>query len=74
MPKLPTLKPKEVEKILHNQGFYLKRQSGSHRTYYSSSNDAIVVVPFHSSDLPKGTLKSIIRQSKLSLEMFIKRK
>jgi len=30
MPRFSPLKPKEVEKILLKNGFFLKRQTGSH--------------------------------------------
>ena len=72
MPNLPSLKPRDVEKILLYNNFYIKRQTGSHRVYHSTQTNAVVVVPFHSKDVRKGTLRSIIRQSKLSLEAFLK--
>lgn len=72
MPSLPTLKPRVVEKILLRNGFSLKRYTGSHRIYHNEETNAIVVVPFHSKDIPKGTLGSIIKQSKLSIEQFLK--
>ncbi len=72
MPSLPSLKPRDVEKILLQNDFYIKRQTGSHRIYHNIQNNAIVVVPFHNQDIPKGTLRSIVRQSKLSLGAFLK--
>lgn len=62
--------PKEVEKALRGKGFFLKRQTGSHRIYHHSVTKATVVVPFHSRDLPRGTLRSIIQQSKLQPSEF----
>jgi predicted RNA binding protein YcfA (HicA-like mRNA interferase family) len=73
MPRFSPLKPKEVEKILLKNGFFLKRQTGSHRIYYNSKTEKITVVPYHSRDIPKGTLKSIIKQSDLSQDLFFKR-
>ena len=73
MPNLPSFKPRGVEKILLKNNFYIKRQTGSHRIYHNMKTNAIVVVPFHSKDIPKGTLGSIIRQSKLKLEEFSKK-
>lgn len=65
-----SLKPKEVEKILLGKGFLTKRQTGSHRIYHNVLTKATVVVPFHSKDLPLGTLHSIIQQSKLETDDF----
>lgn len=73
MRSLSSFKPRSVEKILLKNNFYIKRQTGSHRIYYNMKTNAIVVVPFHSKDIPKGTLGSIIRQSKLKLEEFSKK-
>lgn len=35
--------------------------------------EKITVVPYHSRDIPKGTLKSIIKQANLPEELFFKR-
>lgn len=72
MPNLPLLKPREIEKILLQNNFLIKRQTGSHRVYHNTKNTATVVVPFHNQNIPKGTLRSIIRQSKLSFDKFLK--
>ncbi len=68
--KLPVVKPKEVAKALLKVGFIKKRQTGSHLILYR--NGKIVPIPMHNKDLKKGTLKSMIKQSGLSLKEFIK--
>jgi len=73
MPKLPSFKPREIEKILLKNGFLIIRQTGSHRIYYNQKTEKIVAVPFHSKDIPRGTVRSIIRQSDLPKEIFLKR-
>lgn len=73
MPNLPSFKPREIEKILLANKFYIKRQSGSHRVYHHVKTNAIVIVPFHSRDIPTGTLRSVIKQSKLPLEKFLRK-
>lgn len=72
MPKLPSLKPREVGKILNRAGFIFVHQEGSHRTYRSSNLSKYVTVPFHTKDIPTGTLISIIKQSGLTKDEFIK--
>ena len=66
MPKLGTLKSKEVIKILESNGFRLRRSKGSHFVFYHPENKKIIVVPFHAKDLPKGTLASILKQAGIS--------
>jgi len=72
MPSLPSFKPREIEKILLENGFYVKRQVGSHRTYYNSKTNKIAIIPFHSKDIPKGTVRSIIKQSGIEEKVFRK--
>ena len=63
MPKLPTIAPKKIIKILESQGFVLDRIRGSHHIYYHPETKKRVVVPLHKKDLPKGTLLEILRQA-----------
>jgi predicted RNA binding protein YcfA (HicA-like mRNA interferase family) len=66
MPKLPSLTPEKIIRILEKRGFVLDRVKGSHRIYYNPETRKRVVVPFHKKDLPKGTLLEILRQAGLS--------
>lgn len=72
MPKLAPLKPKEVEKILLKNGFIVNVSKSSHRQYYNPKTKAHATIPFHSRDLAPGTLRSIVRQSQLSIDIFRK--
>ena len=68
MPKLPTLTPQKIIKILKKKGFILDRTKGSHHIYYHPEMKKRVVVPFHKKDLPKGTLLAILSQAGISKE------
>ncbi len=68
MPKLPSLTPVKVIKILERKGFHLDRSKGSHRIYFNPVTKRRVVVPFHRKDLPKGTLLEILKQAGISRE------
>jgi predicted RNA binding protein YcfA (HicA-like mRNA interferase family) len=68
--KLPSLKPKEVIKVLEKLGFVFVRQKGSHRIYVKSNIG--ITIPYHNKDLKKGTLRAIIKQTGLSVEEFLK--
>lgn len=70
MPKLVPLKPREVEVILLKHGFVMNVSKSGHRQYFHPQTKAHTTVPFHSKDLAPGTLRSIIRQSQLSLDLF----
>jgi predicted RNA binding protein YcfA (HicA-like mRNA interferase family) len=70
MPKLPSLKPNEIIKILLRNGFVVDRIKGSHYILFNEETHSRVVVPMHKIDLPKGTLHEIIKQSGLKDEDF----
>ncbi len=67
--KLPQISGKELVKKLMKFGFLIVRQKGSHiRIEKNMLGDLIkITVPNHS-NIKKGTLKKIIKESKLSKE------
>jgi len=72
-PALPVLKPKRIVRALERAGFYIHHSSGSHvQMKHSDKPELRVTIPYHSIDVPPGTLNSIIRQSGLSREEFLK--
>jgi len=72
LPKLPSLTPKEVIKILEQHGFQLDHTSGSHMVYYNPDKAKRVTIPFHRRDIPKGTLLAILKQAGIDKEDLIK--
>ena len=70
MPRLVPLKPREVEAILLKNGFTVNVSKSSHKQYFNPRTKAHATVPFHSRDLAHGTLRSIIRQSQLAVNLF----
>lgn len=62
---LMPLTPKEIVKILEQNGFTYVSSNGSHRKYQNKSNGKICIVPFHSKDLKKGTEQNILKQAGL---------
>jgi predicted RNA binding protein YcfA (HicA-like mRNA interferase family) len=68
MPKLPSLTPQKIIKVLEKKGFVLDRVKGSHHIYYHPEMKRRVIVPLHKRDLPKGTLLEILKQADISKE------
>ncbi len=68
MPKLPSLTSKRLIKILGQIGFQLDHKTGSHFIFYDIRNQRRAVVPFHTKDLPKGTIISILKQAGITKE------
>jgi predicted RNA binding protein YcfA (HicA-like mRNA interferase family) len=68
VPKLPPMTAREVEAILERAGFVLVRQGG-HRVW--EKGHRTVPVPSHPGDVPKGTLRNILRLAGMTVEEFL---
>ena len=56
-------------KTVEQNGWELKRITGSHHIYSKTGADIILVIPVHGNrDLPTGTLKSILKDAELTDE------
>lgn len=70
MPRLVPLKPRDIERILLTNGFTINVSKSSHKQYFNAATGAHTTVSFHSKEIPTGTLRSIIRQSQLPIDLF----
>lgn len=73
MPELPHLSGREIIRALERLGFFQARQRGSHVVMKKSTPDGSIgcVVPLHG-EVAIGTLHSILKQSKVSPDEFVK--
>jgi predicted RNA binding protein YcfA (HicA-like mRNA interferase family) len=70
--RLPALTSRQVIRVLERAGFIVSRTSGSHcRLVHVRDPSRKLTVPLHASDLKRGTLRSIIAQSGLSVQEFL---
>ena len=69
---MKSLTAKQLMKILKDNNFILSRQKGSHMIWKNSETGIIVPVPLHGKSRPIfiGTLKTIIKQSKIDPKKF----
>ena len=72
MSKLPSLKTREVIRVLKKCGFVEFRQKGSHLILVNETLNKMTVVPIHSKDIKRGLLHSIIKDAGLTPEEFQK--
>jgi len=70
MPKLYS--SGHIVKVLQNKGFVYISQKGSHVKFckHGKNTTLTVIVPANKKEIPRGTFKSILRQSKLKIEDF----
>jgi len=62
------MKVREIEKLLKKAGWYVVTQKGSHRHYEHDVHSGKVTVSQHSSDIPIGTAKAILKQAKIEVK------
>lgn len=73
MSSIPSLKPRDVVKILKQHGFIELRQIGSHLHLYHPTRKLRATVPIHNKDLKKKTFISIFHQANIDIKDLRKR-
>lgn len=72
-PKLPIISGKQLMIFFSKNGFQFIRQRGSHMVMRRNNEPhTILVIPDHS-ELDRGTLRSIIKDSGFSIDEFLKK-
>jgi predicted RNA binding protein YcfA (HicA-like mRNA interferase family) len=69
-PKLPQ-KFRDIRRKLLILGFVVDRSSGSHVVFRHPESLRRAVVPKHVREIPKGTVKAIVRESGIDLDVFL---
>lgn len=71
MAKLPIIKDKELIRALNKLGFFKHRQKGTSHLILKHPNGRRTTIPIHpNKDIPRGTLRSILRDIDISPENF----
>ncbi len=60
------MKSRELIKRIQADGWYLIRITGSHHHFKHDKKLGLVTIPHPKKDLPKGTVKSILKQAGLA--------
>lgn len=72
MSRLPTVTPRQVVRALKRAGFEEHHQRGSHLYLRHPETRRMTSVPMHPGDLPRGTLRAILRQVEITPDDFAK--
>ncbi|MDO8681352.1 MAG: type II toxin-antitoxin system HicA family toxin [Acidobacteriota bacterium] len=70
MPPVPLLRPDDVVRAFERLGWTVARRKGSHIILTKAGNPATLSVPNHEV-VARGTLRSLIARSGLSIEAFL---
>lgn len=68
--ELPAVTAKQAARVAERLGFSFRRQRGSHAIYVRASDKARVVIPMHSGNLKRKTLRGIVADLKTSVDEF----
>ncbi|RLC92261.1 MAG: hypothetical protein DRI79_01065 [Chloroflexi bacterium] len=71
MPRLPTVKPRQVIRALERVGFEIDHQTGSHVVLRRADDGCRVIVPWHNRDLGRGLTLRIVKSAGLTRDEFI---
>lgn len=69
MPKLIPIAHRELARKLKYAG-YVEIRTTRHPVYYLAGKNLTIPVPQHPGDVPKGTLRAIVREMGMSVEEF----
>jgi predicted RNA binding protein YcfA (HicA-like mRNA interferase family) len=69
---LPSLRPREVVKVLKRIGFEEIRQTGSHLILSNKITKRTIPIPIHNKNIKRGLLAIIIKQAGLKINEFLK--
>ena len=57
-----------------DNGFVFDRQAaGSHEIWYNPSTNLYTTIPNHPGEMPEGTLRAILKQAGLDVDIFLNR-
>jgi predicted RNA binding protein YcfA (HicA-like mRNA interferase family) len=72
MGRLAGFKYREVIQKIKSFGFEFYRQAaGSHEIWYNPSTKKFTTIPNHSGDIPEGTLRVILKQADIDVDLFL---
>lgn len=71
MPRLPVLKVKELVNVLQKMDFFMHHQTGSHAQFKHLDGRRTTISIHYGKDIPNGTLRSILRDIKISPQELI---
>lgn len=71
MPKLPQIKPRDIEKVLTRLNFISRSGKGSH-VVFKHFDGRRTVIPNHNRSLRIGTLKAILKQIDITTDEFLR--
>ena len=75
MGRLSGYRYRDIVKRLRELGLQFDRQArGSHEIWFNPALNRYTTIPNHPGDMPEGTLRAILKQAGVEVEVFLQKK
>ncbi len=70
--RLPSVRPRQLIRVLEQKGWNLVRSKGSHHHFTHPDSPNVVTVAVHAKDIKRGTLGGILSDAGISRDEFLR--
>jgi predicted RNA binding protein YcfA (HicA-like mRNA interferase family) len=70
--RLPSVRPRQLIRVLEQEGWNLARSKGSHHHFTHPDSPNVVTVAVHAKDIKRGTLSGILSDAGISRDEFLR--
>jgi predicted RNA binding protein YcfA (HicA-like mRNA interferase family) len=70
--RLPSVRPRQLIRVLEQKGWKLARSKGSHHHFTHPDSPIVVTVAIHAKDIKRGTLSGILSDAGIGRDEFLR--
>lgn len=70
--RLPSVRPRQLIRVLEQKGWRLARSKGSHHHFTHPDSRNIITVAVHAKDIKRGTLSGILTDAGIGRDEFLR--
>ena len=70
--RLPSVRPRQLVRVLEKKGWKLARSKGSHHHFTRPDSRNVITVAVHAKDLKRGTLSGILADAGIDRDEFLR--
>lgn len=70
--RLPSVRPRQLVRVLGKKGWKLARSKGSHHHFTHPDSPNVVTVAIHAKDVKRGTLSGILADAGIDRDEFLR--
>jgi predicted RNA binding protein YcfA (HicA-like mRNA interferase family) len=70
--RLPSVRPRQLIRVLEQNGWRLARTKGSHHHFTHPNNPNVITVAIHAKDIKRGTLSGTLADAGIGRDEFLR--